>query len=226
MPARRPGRRHRLEAGQPPPRTGVGDVAPAVGAETQRAAVGSGTMACRHRGHMPWNAGITRSLAQAPVRAATSAPSSSAVSSAPASAAAIAATTSSACPGVSRSFGAQGMAGVGTAPSAPVHSGRSVVGSRCTVPRGPYVFTRLRSFHSASRTVARVAPSTRSPTDTSAADITWACAPHMAATASAGPAARAGADNPCRSSRRPHTSAQDSVGTTGARSVIGLPAGS
>jgi len=49
-------------------------------------------MTCRQRGHMPPKAGTTGSAAQWPVRAATSALSSSMVSSASASAAATAAT--------------------------------------------------------------------------------------------------------------------------------------
>src|SRR5690606_2305017 len=70
--------------------------------------------------------------------------------------------------------------------SAPSQAGRSRDGSRCTVPRGPCVLTRLRSSHSAARTSARVASVRRSATDASAADITCACAPHIAATAAAG----------------------------------------
>ena len=53
----------------------------------------------------------------------------------------------------------------GNADSAPVHNGRSSSGNRCTVPRGPNVFT---SRPPAAPT-PRVAPSTRSATDTSPA---------------------------------------------------------
>ncbi|WTP55339.1 hypothetical protein OG288_16625 [Streptomyces tauricus] len=43
------------------------------------------------------------------------------------------------------------------------------------MPRGPYVFTRLRSSHSADRTSWRVAPPSRRARESSAADRTCAC---------------------------------------------------
>ncbi len=131
---------------------------------------------CRQRGHIAWNPGITRSPAHGPVRATTSSESSSIVSSAPVSASPTAATTASTWSGVIRASLGKGFGPVGTAERAPVHSGRSAAGSRWTVPRGPNVLTRVRSVHSAVRTSVRVSPSPRSPTDSSAADSTWACA--------------------------------------------------
>ena len=90
----------------------------------------------------------------------------------------MAAMTSSACPGVNRTpSGCTGTDG-GSADSAPVHIGRSAVGSRWTVPRGPNVLTRVRSSQSARCTSARVAPAMRRPIESSAALSTWACAPH------------------------------------------------
>ena len=56
------------------------------------------------------------------------------------------------------------------------------MGSRWIVPRGPKVRVTLPSA-SAARTVARVAPGTRSATDSSAAEAIWAWAPCIAATA-------------------------------------------
>lgn len=115
----------------------------------------------------------------------------------------MAATTSSACSSVSRTSGANGLAPDGIAVSAAVQKGSSAVGSRCTVPRGPYVFTSVRSSHSAARTPARVAPSVRRPTDSSAAESTCAWAPSMVlATSATGVPAGAGAPRNCRSARR------------------------
>ncbi len=79
------------------------------------------------------------------------------------------------------------------------------------MPRGPRVLTRLRSIHRASRTAARVIPAIRSPMDSSAADNTCACAPHMALTMSAGRASCDGAESACRSSRLAQTSAHDII---------------
>jgi hypothetical protein len=53
------------------------------------------------------------------------------------------------------------------------------------VPRGPNDFTSVRRSQSAARTSARVTPLTRSPIETSAADITWAWAPQITPTCSA-----------------------------------------
>ena len=61
--------------------------------------------------------------------------------------------------------------------------------SRCTVPRGPNVFTSVRSVHSASLIVLRVAPASRSASECSAADC------HLRV----GPADRGGhVGGPCR----------------------------
>ena len=57
----------------------------------------------------------------------------------------------------------------GSAERAPVHIGRSAAASRCTVPRGPNVLTRVRSSHSARCTSVRVAPAMRRPIESSAA---------------------------------------------------------
>lgn len=152
---------------------------------------------------MVWKAGITRSPAHGPVRATTSSLSSSMVRYVPSRASPIAATTSSACAPVSRAFGANGPEPVGIAANAVVQKGSSEVGSRCTVPLGPCIFTSDRCSHSAARTSARVTPSARTPTDTSAADSTCAWAPSIAPTTSAtGVPVFAGAVRNCRSSRR------------------------
>src|SRR6266699_6465518 len=98
--------------------------------------------------------------------------------------------------------------------------GRSCVGRRCTVPRGPNVLMRLRSVHRASRISVRVIPASRSPMDSSAADNTWACAPHMVPTISAGRASCNGADSPCRSRRLAQTSPHDKRATSVVRLVI------
>src|SRR5918996_5111934 len=165
------------------------------------------SVAHRQRGHLTWNASMTGSPAQPPARSTTASVSSSTVNSVSASASAIASTTMSICPGDSRAGPERPLpAEAGRADRAPVHIGRSRVGSRWTVPRGPNVLTRLRSVHRAARTSVCVASALRTPMDNSAADITWACAPQMAPTTSAGWASRDGAINPCRSRRRAVTS--------------------
>ena len=105
-----------------------------------------------------------------------------------------------------------GAAAGGTAPSAPVHRERSSAGSRCTVPRGPNALTRVASSPSARRTSARDVPDVRMPTDSSAAVMTWACAPHMARTISAGLPFSEGAASQCRSIRLAQTWAQENSG--------------
>jgi hypothetical protein len=90
---------------------------------------------------------------------------------------------------------------------AATHVGSSAVGSRCTVPRGPKVFTKSPVSHSAFRTVSLVPVGSRRAIDTSAADINCACVPATADTTSAGPPA-IGVDRPCRARRRAHTSGQ------------------
>ncbi|MFC7643416.1 hypothetical protein ACFQX6_23270 [Streptosporangium lutulentum] len=67
----------------------------------------------------------------------------------------------------------------------------------------------------------RVAPARRSPTASSAADMTCACVPTMAPTMPAGPVSSEGADSACRSRRRAHTSAQERRGTSVEWSGIG-----
>jgi hypothetical protein len=96
----------------------------------------------------------------------------------------------------------------GSADSAPVHIGRSAVDSRCTVPRGPNVLTRVRSFQRACCTSARVAPAMRRPIDSSAALRTWACTPHRTRATSAGPRLVAGWVNAWRAIRRAVTPLQ------------------
>src|SRR4029453_13655332 len=96
----------------------------------------------------------------------------------------------------------------GRAESAPVHIGRSAVDSRCTVPRGPNVLTRVRSSQTARCTSARVAPAMRRPIENSAALRTWACAPHSTPAMSAGPRSLAGSVNAWRAIRRDVTSLQ------------------
>jgi hypothetical protein len=153
------------------------------------------------------NAGMTRSSAQSPAAPTTAESSSAKVSSLPVSAVPIASTTVSVWSAVILiDSGTEPPAG--TAPSAAVHSGRSAAGNRCTVPRGPNVFTSDRSAHNAWRTAARPRPSSRRPRDTSAADITCACAPHIAAVAATGSAH--GDSRPCRDIRRAHTVGQAS----------------
>lgn len=71
--------------------------------------------------------------------------------------------------------------GQGTGPQGHVRRGQQM-------DRGPNVLTRVRSVHRAVRTSVRVSPFPRSPTDSSAADSTWACAPSTAATAAPGEA--------------------------------------
>ena len=127
---------------------------------------------------------MTGSAAQDPTRSAIAPVSSATVSSAPARASAIAATTSSHCSLVIPASPGSGSGG-GSADSARVHSGRSAAGSRCTVPRGPRVLTHVRDRQRASRTSARVAPSIRSPADSSAAVMICAWAPHIRPTTSA-----------------------------------------
>src|SRR2546430_13771569 len=102
--------------------------------------------------------------------------------------------------------------------------GRSCVGRRCTVPRGPNVLGRLRSVLRASRIAVRVIPASRSPMDSSAADNTWACAPHMVPTIYAGRASCNGADSACRSRRLAQTSPHDKHATSVVRLVICTPA--
>lgn len=161
---------------------------------------------CRQRGHRSWKAGITRSPAQEPVRATTSSLSSSTVRHTPSRASPIAATICRACCSVTRTSGADWLAPDGTAGNAAHHNGSSRAGSRCTVPRGPCIFTSESGAgapHSAARTSARVALPARIPTDTSAADSTWACAPSIAPTTSAtGVPSPADVARNCRSSRR------------------------
>lgn len=157
----------------------------------------------RQRGHRSWNAGITRSPAQGPVRATTSSDSSSRVRNLPSSASPIAATTWPACSSVSRTPGGNGLGPVGTAVKAAEKRGSSRAARRWTVPRGPYVLIRDRSSQRAARTSARVTPSARIPTDTSAAESTCACAPSIAPTTSAtGVPVPAGPARNCRSARR------------------------
>jgi hypothetical protein len=142
------------------------------------------------------------------VRATTSSLSSSTVRHTPSRASPIAATICPACSSVTRTSGAN-TDPAGTAGNAAHHSGSSVVGSRWTVPRGPCVFTSDRSSQSASRTCDRVIPSVRTPTDSSAADSTCACAPSIVATTSAtGTPGFAEVARNCRSSRRALASAQ------------------
>jgi hypothetical protein len=124
---------------------------------------------------MPLNAGMASSPAHDPVRATMASPSSAAVSSPARSASAIATMISSVCPGVRN--GCRIPARGGIAPRAAVQRGRSSAGSRCTVPRGPYVLTRLRSSQRLRRTSAWEIASERIPTDNSAAAKTWARAP-------------------------------------------------
>ena len=94
--------------------------------------------------------------------------------------------TSSACSGVKRT--GSGCIGTddGSADNAPVHIGRSAVDSRCMVPRGPNVLTRVRSCQRARWTSARVAPSVRRAIESAAALRTWACAPHSTLAMSVG----------------------------------------
>ena len=173
----------------------------------------------RQRGHLSWNASIVRSPAHGPVRSTIASVSSSTVSSASASASPMAAMTSSACSGVKRT--GSGCIGTddGRADSAPVHIGRSAVGSRCTVPRGPNVLTRVRSSQSARCTSARVAPAMRRPIDSSAALRTWACAPHSTPAMSAGPRSVAGSVSAWRAIRRAVTPLQ--VSEAGVRGLRG-----
>ena len=95
----------------------------------------------------------------------------------------------------------------GRADSAPVHIGRSAVARRWTVPRGPNVFTSVRSTHSARWTSARVRPALRAM-ETSPAWRIWACAPTSARAMSAGSAFAAGATSELRSMRRAVTPRQ------------------
>ena len=155
----------------------------------------------RQRGHVSRNASIVRSPAHEPVRSTIASVSSSTVSSASSIASPIAAMTSSVCSTVKLT--GSGCVGTddGTADSAPVHIGRSAVDSRCTVPRGPNVLTRVRSSHSARCTSARVAPAMRRPIESSAALSIWACAPHSTPAMSAGPRSVAGSVKACRAIR-------------------------
>ncbi|CAM5321864.1 hypothetical protein SVIOM342S_08105 [Streptomyces violaceorubidus] len=179
-------------------------------------------MTWRQRGHMVWKAGMTRSPAQGPVRATTSSPSSSTVRKAPSSASAIAATTCPACSSVRWAPVAEAAVRAGIAGRAAHHIGRSRAGSRCTVPRGPCAFTSEGGGgggeggavgetvgHRAPRTSARATPSARRPTDSSAADSTWAWTPSIeAATSATGVPVRAYLARNCRSNRRALAAAQ------------------
>ena len=120
----------------------------------------------------------------------------------------MAATTSSAWSALKRT--GSGLAGTddGRADSAPVHIGRSAAGSRCTVPRGPNVLTRVRSSQRARWMSARVAPAMRRPIESSAALRTWAWAPHSTPATSAGPRSEAGSVNAWRAIRRDVTPLQ------------------
>ena len=97
------------------------------------------------------------------------------------------------------------------------------------MPRGPKVFTMLRSAQSAAATSARVVSSTRRPSETSAADMTWACAPHIAAAAAgdrgqrrrAGRAARGVAAHACAQEMTATTSAILACGTDNAATYGG-----
>lgn len=75
-------------------------------------------------------------------------------------------------------------------------------GNRCTVPRGPYVLTRVRSVHSAALTSARVTPATRRPI-ASSARTSPGRAPRTTEVSSGD-----GSMSACRASRRAHTCAQ------------------
>ena len=180
---------------------------PRLGPKHTTPRVAASANAQRQRGQLPEAKIGRRSAAQGPVAAITPSSSSSAVSSASRSVStpSIAATTASVCAAVRRSLGEEAD---GTAARAPHHRARSRAGSRCTVPRGPRVLTRLRSLHSASRTPIRVTPSRRSPMESSAAGITWACAPHMAPTTSASGSPRAGVASQWRCRRLAQTWAQ------------------
>jgi hypothetical protein len=162
----------------------------------------------RQRGHLSWKASIVRSTAHGPARSAIASVSSSTVSSVSASAPPMAARTSSACSEGKRT--PSGCVGTddGRADSAPVHIGRSAVGSRWMVPRGPNVLTRVRCAQSARRTSARVALAMRRPIESSAALGTWACAPHSTPAMSAGPRSVAGSASAWRAIRRAVTPRQ------------------
>ena len=149
----------------------------------------AGPSASRHRGQKPPNAAIDSSAAQGPHASATYASSSSVVRSSSRSAASSAATIASVSSGSSRTPSGC-PPDFGTEPSAANHHDRSAAGSTCTVPRGPNVLTSDRSSQSAAATSARVVSATRSARETSTADITWACAPAIAAAASGNDAER------------------------------------
>ncbi|CAM5678039.1 hypothetical protein SMICM304S_08408 [Streptomyces microflavus] len=88
------------------------------------------------------------------------------------------------------------------------------------MPRGPNVLTRVRSVHRAVRTSVRVRPSPRSPTESSAADSTWACAPSIAPAASAGETAGTGPHRCWRPDLRAFASGQVTVTVARARVVM------
>ncbi|CAM5636148.1 hypothetical protein SCYAM73S_01874 [Streptomyces cyaneofuscatus] len=92
------------------------------------------------------------------------------------------------------------------------------------MPRGPNVLTRVRraasSVHRAVRTSVRVRPAPRSPTESSAADSTWACVPSIAPTASAGERPGTGPDRCWRASLRAFASGQVTVAYPRARVVM------
>ena len=168
-------------------------------------------MASRQRGHQPSKPGTTSSPAQGPVRPTTGSSSWSTVRSASARAASMASTTRSTWSGVIRTDGGSREAAHG-ADDRPAHqAARSVAATRCTVPRGPYVFTSSRRSQRAARTSARVVPAVRMPSASSAAAITWACMPTTARVASAD--VRRGRLNPCLSRRRAHTCSQERART-------------
>ena len=76
------------------------------------------------------------------------------------------------------------------------------MGSRWTVPRGPWTRIRLWSSQSAVCTSLRVAPDVRRATECSAEACICACAPAIPATAALGVAWAWSGASPWRSSRR------------------------
>jgi hypothetical protein len=120
----------------------------------------------------------------------------------------MAAMTSSAWSALKRT--GSGWAGTddGRADSAPVQIGRSAADSRCTVPRGPNILTRVRSSQRACWMSARAAPAIRRPIESSAALRTWAWAPHSTPAISPGPRSEAGSVNAWRAIRRDVTPLQ------------------
>ncbi len=147
------------------------------------------------------------STAHGPTRSRSASVSSSIVSSASASAAPIPAMTASVSSGVNRIGAGNPGADDGSADRAPVHIGRSAVASRWTVPRGPNVFTSVRSTHSARCTSERVVR-LRRPIESSAAWRIWAWTPHIARAISAGGTPVAGSASRLRAIRRAVTPRQ------------------